>query len=225
MPHAQADGAAEQRRVITARVDELLGGDAAVLLPSAPGAAPRLRTPPGVLDAFRRRLITLTSPAGLASLPQVCGRLPTGVNLGVRLARLPQVRGCLLGAGMWSYCTDCLACWDASIRCLLTLTVSVARPGCLMAPASCAMRIRPDRSGALCSWSVVSSRWQRTSLPCRVLACMSRRSCKCRVQTLDGCLLAIDCTTGRMAIWLLTGNSATSQHFLASCITTGAVSR
>ena len=57
--------------MITARMDELLGGDAAVLLPSAPGAAPRLRTPPGVLDAFRRRLITLTSPAGLARLPQV----------------------------------------------------------------------------------------------------------------------------------------------------------
>jgi len=31
---------------------------------------PRLRTPPGELDAFRARLIALTSAAGLAGLPQ-----------------------------------------------------------------------------------------------------------------------------------------------------------
>ena len=47
-----------------------MGDDAAVLVPSAPGAAPRLRTPPAELDAFRQRLISLTAPAGLAGLPQ-----------------------------------------------------------------------------------------------------------------------------------------------------------
>ncbi|KAK9826142.1 hypothetical protein WJX81_008525 [Elliptochloris bilobata] len=83
----QAEEATEQRRAITARLDELLGGDAAVLLPSAPGPAPRLRTPPGVLDAFRRRLLTLTSPAGLGGLPQVS--LP-----------IATVDGCPLGLGV-----------------------------------------------------------------------------------------------------------------------------
>ncbi len=67
---AQADEAAGRRAAIAARLDGLLGADAAVLVPSAPGPAPRLRTPPGELDAFRARLIALTSAAGLAGLPQ-----------------------------------------------------------------------------------------------------------------------------------------------------------
>ena len=33
---------------------------------------------------------------------------------------------------------------------------------------------------------------------------------------MDGCLLAIDHATGRIAPWSLTGSSATSQHFQAS---------
>ena len=75
---AQADEAAEQRAAIAARLDGLLGADAAVLVPSAPGPAPRLRMPSADLDAFRARLIALTSPAGLAGLPQArrCSWVP-----------------------------------------------------------------------------------------------------------------------------------------------------
>ena len=40
-------------------------------LPSAPGPAPVLNTPPAELDLFRSRLLSLTCIAGLGGLPQV----------------------------------------------------------------------------------------------------------------------------------------------------------
>ena len=41
------------------------------MLPTAPGPAPLLNTPPAELDLFRTRLLSLTCIAGLGGLPQV----------------------------------------------------------------------------------------------------------------------------------------------------------
>ena len=55
---------------ITARMDELLGNDAALLLPAASSAAPRLSLTPEEADPVWMSLIKLTAPAGLARMPQ-----------------------------------------------------------------------------------------------------------------------------------------------------------
>jgi amidase len=54
----------------------LLGNDAMICLPTAPGIAPKINTPPGELEAFRSRAFALLSIAGLARLPQIS--LPLG---------------------------------------------------------------------------------------------------------------------------------------------------
>ena len=54
----------------------LLGDDALLCLPTAPGIAPKLNTPAGELEEFRQRAFALLSIAGLARLPQVS--LPLG---------------------------------------------------------------------------------------------------------------------------------------------------
>ena len=61
-------------------MDELLGDDAVLMVPSAPGPAPILNTPLQKLNSYRASLISLTSIAGLAGLPQVrhfCHWLPS----------------------------------------------------------------------------------------------------------------------------------------------------
>ena len=64
--------AAKKRRVqISAHLDKLLGSDGVLTLPTAPGPAPILNTPPAELDLFRSRLLSLTCIAGLGGLPQV----------------------------------------------------------------------------------------------------------------------------------------------------------
>jgi amidase len=63
--------AAVERNGIADRLDALLGGDAFLLLPTGPGAAPRLGTPAGELEAFRARAFALLCIAGLARLPQI----------------------------------------------------------------------------------------------------------------------------------------------------------
>jgi amidase len=65
-----------EREKIAGRLDALLGADAFLLLPTGPGVAPRLRTPPGELEAFRARAFALLCIAGLARLPQIS--LPLG---------------------------------------------------------------------------------------------------------------------------------------------------
>lgn len=57
-------------------LDELLGDDALLLLPTAPTPAPRLDSSPDELEGYRTRTMQLTCPAGLAGLPQVS--LPLG---------------------------------------------------------------------------------------------------------------------------------------------------
>jgi amidase len=61
----------ELRARVRAHVDALLGGNAVLLVPSAPGPAPKLGRPQEELNVFRMRLISLTSIAGLCGLPQV----------------------------------------------------------------------------------------------------------------------------------------------------------
>jgi amidase len=72
----EIEAAKRRREHIARRMDELLAGDAVLLLPTLPGIAPRLNTPPAELDDFRGFAMSLLCIAGLARLPQVS--LPLG---------------------------------------------------------------------------------------------------------------------------------------------------
>ena len=52
-------------------MDKLLGGDAVLMVPAAPGPAPKPNVPTADLNNFRTKLVALTSIAGLGRLPQV----------------------------------------------------------------------------------------------------------------------------------------------------------
>ncbi len=70
--YVQVASAKEMRQKIREHMDALLGSDAVLAVPSAPGPAPVLGTPQNELHNYRKSLIALTSIAGLAGLPQVC---------------------------------------------------------------------------------------------------------------------------------------------------------
>src|SRR5262249_15250915 len=59
------------RASVVERLDDLLGRDCVVILPTAPGPAPLCGLAPEALDDLRRRAISLLCIAGLAGLPQV----------------------------------------------------------------------------------------------------------------------------------------------------------
>jgi amidase len=73
---AEVAAAKPKREAVAHRIDQLLGDDAMICLPTAPGVAPKLDTPPAELEAFRSRAFALLSIAGLARLPQI--NLPVG---------------------------------------------------------------------------------------------------------------------------------------------------
>lgn len=50
---------------------QLLGDDAVLAVPTAPGPAPRIDSPPEEAASMRTQLLQLTCIAGLAGLPQV----------------------------------------------------------------------------------------------------------------------------------------------------------
>ncbi|GIL82498.1 hypothetical protein Vretimale_11935 [Volvox reticuliferus] len=83
----QVEAASVKRARIRAHMLDLLGLDGVLALPTTPGPAPLVNTPPADLDAWRTRLISLTSIAGLAGLPQVnlpiarVDGLPVGLGL------------------------------------------------------------------------------------------------------------------------------------------------
>ncbi|GLC35083.1 hypothetical protein PLESTM_000277700 [Pleodorina starrii] len=83
----QLEAASAQRSRIRSHMVEVLGQDGLLAVPTAPGPAPLVDTPPADLDAWRTRLISLTSIAGLAGLPQVnlpiaqLDGLPVGLGL------------------------------------------------------------------------------------------------------------------------------------------------
>jgi amidase len=84
---AEIAAAEAQRALIRRRLDQLLEGDALLLLPSAPGPAPRIDADMAEHERVRLRTIGITSIASLGGLPQVSlplGRLaegPVGLSL------------------------------------------------------------------------------------------------------------------------------------------------
>ena len=84
---AEVERLRPQREAVARRMAELLGGDALLCLPTAPGIAPKLLTPPDELEVFRAGAFGLLSIAGLARLPQVALPLATmgGCPLGLSL--------------------------------------------------------------------------------------------------------------------------------------------
>ncbi|MBY0266375.1 MAG: amidase [Burkholderiales bacterium] len=90
MTIATEDIAAAQRvrDAVRARMDQLLSGNAVLVLPTVPDIAPLLNTPPAQLDDFRTRAMSLLCIAGHAGLPQVSLPLATlnGCPLGLSLA-------------------------------------------------------------------------------------------------------------------------------------------
>ena len=84
---AEVERLRPQREAVARRMADLLGRDALLCLPTAPGIAPKLATPQDELDVFRARAFGLLSIAGLARLPQVALPLATmgGCPLGLSL--------------------------------------------------------------------------------------------------------------------------------------------
>lgn len=68
---ASAALARREQSDIRSRIRGLIGTNAVLALPSAPGIAPKLQATAAEIEAFRRRIQRLTSIAGLAGLPQV----------------------------------------------------------------------------------------------------------------------------------------------------------
>ena len=66
----QAVEARKFRKQYTDHLAKLIGNNV-VVMPSAPGIAPLLKSAPETVDSFRSRALALTAPAGLAGLPQI----------------------------------------------------------------------------------------------------------------------------------------------------------
>jgi amidase len=60
-----------RREAIRAALEDLLGTDGLIVLPTMAGAAPRCGSQPSVMEAFRMSALSLLSIAGLAGLPQI----------------------------------------------------------------------------------------------------------------------------------------------------------
>jgi amidase len=75
---ADVAAAMPAREAVARHLDALLGDDALLCLPTAPGIAPRLNTPAAELETFRARAFALLSIAGLARLPQIS--VPAGAS-------------------------------------------------------------------------------------------------------------------------------------------------
>lgn len=94
MTAAQIEDAAKHRAAITAHLNALLGGDAAVLVPATPFAAPKLGMPVEQLDDCWMPIITLVAPAAMAGLPQArSGGVPTVAVLGRRRREISHGSG------------------------------------------------------------------------------------------------------------------------------------
>jgi amidase len=68
---AEVEKMKPKREELARHMAELLGDDAVLCLPTAPGIAPRLATPVEELETFRARAFALLCVAGLARLPQI----------------------------------------------------------------------------------------------------------------------------------------------------------
>jgi amidase len=90
-----------KREIVAQHMAQLLGGDCLLCLPTAPGIAPKLKTAPEELEAFRARAFALLAVAGLARLPQIS--LPVGTldDCPVGLSLIGP-RGCDRGLLKWT---------------------------------------------------------------------------------------------------------------------------
>jgi amidase len=68
---SRSDDAKALRASIRGRMHELLGDDAILILPTAPGIAPSRNLPPAQSENFRARALELLCLAGHAGLPQI----------------------------------------------------------------------------------------------------------------------------------------------------------
>ena len=78
------------RETLRTRIRDLVA-DAILVLPTAPGIAPRIATPEAELDMYRAKAIEILCPAGHAGLPQIsipAGRI-AGCPVGLSLAAAP----------------------------------------------------------------------------------------------------------------------------------------
>lgn len=66
-----------RREAFVQRLANFLCGDSLIAFPTAPGPAPKLKSPAAILDPFRVRALKLSALAGLAGLPQLS--IPAGV--------------------------------------------------------------------------------------------------------------------------------------------------
>jgi len=84
---AEVERMRPRREDVAGHMDSLLGDNALLCLPTAPGIAPKLATPAAELEMFRARAFALLSIAGLARLPQISLPLATmaGCPLGLSL--------------------------------------------------------------------------------------------------------------------------------------------
>jgi amidase len=98
---AEVAAATQGREAVARHMDGLLGDDAMLCLPTAPGIAPRLNTSQAELETFRANAFALLSIAGLARLPQL--NLPLGSFDGCPLGlSVIGPRGCDQGMLDWA---------------------------------------------------------------------------------------------------------------------------
>ncbi len=87
LPEETERDAIPKREAVRNQLERLIGRSGLICLPSAPGPAPRIDADGKELEDWRNCLLALTSPAGLAGLPQVS--LPLG-----------EVEGCPVGLSL-----------------------------------------------------------------------------------------------------------------------------
>jgi amidase len=103
---AEVEQMKPKREEVARRMDALLGDDAVLCLPTVPGIAPRLATPPEELETFRARAFALLCVAGLARLPQISLPLGTMKNCPIGLSLIaPRFADC----GLLAWVADALS--------------------------------------------------------------------------------------------------------------------
>jgi amidase len=71
MNPAEVGAAAKRRRELSARIDDLLGDDSVIIMPTVPGAAPLRSESIAFFEEYRRTAMRLLSISGLSSCPQL----------------------------------------------------------------------------------------------------------------------------------------------------------
>jgi amidase len=87
LPPAEYRQAEEKRRRQRARVEEIVGKDTLLMLPTVPAVAPTRDLAGDALQAYRERALAILCIAGLSGMPQVTMPLATldGMPLGLSL--------------------------------------------------------------------------------------------------------------------------------------------